>query len=89
MIAHTRRRVEYDNIVEQFFDFKPDVLLGGGLHAFTPKGAAGGKRNDNQDYVLKFRDAGYSYATTAAELSSAARAPSKSRAPASPQAWIT
>ena len=70
MIAHTRRRVEYDNIVEQFFDFKPDVLLGGGLHAFTPKGAAGGKRNDNQDFVIKFRDAGYTYATTAAELAS-------------------
>ena len=34
MIAHTRRRVEYDNIVEQFFAFKPDVLMGGGLHAF-------------------------------------------------------
>ena len=75
MIAHTRRRVEYDNIVEQFFDFKPDVLLGGGLHAFTPKGAAGGKRNDNQDYVIKFRDAGYTYATTAAELASATKAP--------------
>ena len=73
MIAHTRRRVEYDNIVEQFFDFKPDVLLGGGLHAFTPKGAAGGKRNDNQDYVIKFRDAGYTYATTAAELANASK----------------
>ncbi len=72
MIAHTRRRVEYDNIVEQFFAFQPDVLLGGGLHAFLPKGAAGGRRNDNQDFVHKFRDGGYSYATTAAELAVAA-----------------
>src|SRR5262245_55923021 len=58
MVTHTRRRVEYDNIVEQYFEFQPDLLLGGGLHAFLPKGAAGGKRNDNQDYVVKFRDAG-------------------------------
>ena len=68
MIAHTRRRVVYDNIVEQFLAAKPDVLLGGGLHAFLPKGAAGGRRNDNKDMVNEFRNAGYAYATTAAEL---------------------
>ena len=79
MIAHTRRRVEYDNIVEQFFDFKPDVLMGGGLHALIPKGAAGGKRNDNQDYVIKFRDAGYTYASTAAELAGVSKATGKNK----------
>ena len=30
MVAHTRRRAEYDHIVEQFFAAKPDVLMGGG-----------------------------------------------------------
>jgi alkaline phosphatase len=79
MIAHTRRRAEYDRIVEQFFAVKPDVLLGGGLHAFTPKGAAGGRRNDNQDFVGIFRDAGYAYASTATELLARTKAPDTGR----------
>ena len=44
MVAHTRRRAAYDQIVEQFFAFKPDVLMGGGSANFLPKGAPGGKR---------------------------------------------
>ena len=38
MIAHTRRRAAYDEIVEQFFAAKPDVLMGGGSAHFLPKG---------------------------------------------------
>ena len=30
MVAHTRRRGAYDEIVEQFFAARPDVLMGGG-----------------------------------------------------------
>ena len=72
MIAHTRRRATYDQIVEQFFAAKPDVLMGGGSASFLPKGTAGSKRKDSVDYVSKFRDAGYGYVTTAAELNTAA-----------------
>ncbi|MSO67966.1 MAG: alkaline phosphatase [Pseudolabrys sp.] len=68
MATHTRRRATYDQIVEQFFDVKPDVLMGGGLANFLPKDAAGSKRKDAIDYVAKFRDAGYRYVTTASEL---------------------
>jgi alkaline phosphatase len=41
---------------------------------FLPKGAPGARRKDDVDYVARFRDAGYSVATTAAELTTAADA---------------
>ena len=74
MVAHTRRRSEYDRIVEHFFAAKPDVIMGGGLANFLPKGTPGSKRKDDKDFVAKFRDAGYAYATTAAELADTAKA---------------
>ena len=40
MIAHTRRRGAYSEIVEQFFAAKPDVLMGGGAAHFLPQGRA-------------------------------------------------
>ena len=71
MVAHTRRRAAYDEIVEQFLAAKPDVLMGGGSANFLP-GAAAGKRKDDVDYVARFRDAGYQVARTAGELSAIA-----------------
>src|SRR5262249_10432049 len=75
MVAHTRRRAEYDQIVEQFFAAKPDVLLGGGSANFLPKGAPGSKRKDEVDYIARFRDAGYPFAATASELNALAAKP--------------
>ncbi|MGY3032500.1 alkaline phosphatase [Bradyrhizobium sp. USDA 4354] len=75
MVAHTRRRAAYDDIVEQFFTAKPDVLMGGGSANFLPKSAAGSKRKDETDYIAKFRDAGYQVATTASELGASAARP--------------
>jgi alkaline phosphatase len=72
MVAHIRRRAAYDEIVEQLFAAKPDVLMGGGLANFLPQGAPGSRRKDNVDYVSRFRDAGYSIATTAGELNTLA-----------------
>jgi alkaline phosphatase len=77
MVAHTRRRATYDQIVEQFFAAKPDVLMGGGAANFLPKGAAGAKRKDDTDYLAKFRAAGYAYAATATELKSVANGADK------------
>lgn len=77
MVAHTRRRSEYDVIVQQFLDQKPDVIMGGGAANFIPKSAAGSKRGDDQDYVAKFKEAGYAVATTADELKAAAPGSSK------------
>ncbi len=75
MVAHTRRRAEYDRIVDHIFNAKPDVVLGGGLANFLPRSAKDSKRKDEADFVARFRDAGYSYATTAGELKSAAAMP--------------
>lgn len=72
MIAHTRRRATYDEIVEQFFAARPDVLMGGGAANFLPKGTPGSKRNDDIDYVARFREAGYRTAMTAGELNALA-----------------
>ncbi|MFB6446100.1 alkaline phosphatase [Bradyrhizobium tunisiense] len=79
MVAHTRRRAAYDEIVEQLFAAKPDVLMGGGSANFMPKSAAGSKRKDETDYIAKFRDAGYQIATTARELSASAAKPETSK----------
>ena len=75
MVAHTRRRAAYDEIVEQYFAAKPDVLLGGGSANFLPKAAPGSKRKDDADYIARFREAGYAVATTAGELNALAAKP--------------
>jgi alkaline phosphatase len=75
MVAHTRRRAAYDEIVEQFFAARPDVLMGGGSANLLPKSAASSRRKDETDYIAKFRDAGYQVATTAGELNASAAKP--------------
>jgi alkaline phosphatase len=79
MVAHIRRRSEYDRIVEQFFAAKPDVLMGGGRANFLPKSADGSKRKDDSDFVAQFRDAGYSVALTGPEMTSLADDPKTTR----------
>jgi alkaline phosphatase len=68
MIAHTRRRANFDEITRQYFDFQPDVMMGGGAANFLPKGATGAKRRDDIDFVGKFKGEGYAFASNAAEL---------------------
>ncbi|MDB5577255.1 MAG: hypothetical protein JWR80_2431 [Bradyrhizobium sp.] len=78
MVAHTRRRAAYDEIVEQFFAARPDVLMGGGSANFLPQ-SAGGKRRDDIDYLARFRDAGYPIATTKTELDAVNAKPDTSK----------
>ena len=73
MVAHVRRRSEYDRIVEQFFAAQPDVIMGGGRANFLPKSVEGGKRRDDSDFVAQFRDAGYGVASTGPENDVACR----------------
>src|SRR5215510_2633137 len=72
MVTHTRRRVEYDAIVEQYFAAQPDVLMGGGSANFIAKSTAGSKRKDEQDFLARFRDSGYALASTGPEMTSLA-----------------
>jgi alkaline phosphatase len=72
MVAHTRRRTDFNEIVEMFYALKPDVIMGGGSPNFLPKSKAGSQRKDEQDFIAKFEAAGYAFATTDAEMKAAA-----------------
>src|SRR5258706_2095583 len=70
MVAHTRQRADYDDIVKMFFAVQPEVIMGGGSPNFLPV-SAGGKRTDNVDYLNSFTDAGYKLVSTKTELAAA------------------
>ena len=75
MVAHTRRRSDYDQIVQMFHESRVDVLMGGGAAHFLPKSSPGSRRKDETDYLAKFRSAGYAIATTEREMKSATADP--------------
>jgi len=52
MVAHTRRRADYDDIVEMFYAVKPEVIFGGGSPHFLPKSTPGSKRADDVDWPV-------------------------------------
>jgi alkaline phosphatase len=79
MVAHTRRRSDYEPIVEMFYQSQVEVLMGGGSATFLPKSVPGSRRKDEQDYVAKFRDAGYRVASTDKEMQEAAADPATTR----------
>ena len=68
MVAHTRRRSDFNDIVQMFYDSKIDVLMGGGSPNFLPQTTAGSKRKDDNDFIDRFRKAGYALATTKTEM---------------------
>lgn len=71
MVSHTRRRSDYNDIVKMFYDSKIDVMMGGGSPNFLPRSTPGSKRTDDVDYIEKFKNAGYSFATTKTEMNTA------------------
>ena len=58
MVAHMRRRSDYDEIVRMFFEARPEVMMGGGSAFFLPKSDKAGKRKDEENYLEKFRAPG-------------------------------
>lgn len=72
VLTHTRLRADKADIVEQMFEVKPDIILGGGAAYFLPKATPGSKRKDEKDYIAMFRDAGYTFAGDKNELATAA-----------------
>jgi alkaline phosphatase len=72
VVAHTRRRSDYDDIVKAFYELKPEVIMGGGSVFFLPKSDPDGKRKDDENYIERFKAAGYRFATTATEMKAAA-----------------
>jgi alkaline phosphatase len=75
MVAHTRRRTDYDDIVRMFYWLQPEVIMGGGGLNFLPATDPRGKRKDGENYIAKFEKAGYAFADTATGLKVAAGRP--------------
>ena len=48
MVAHVRRRSDYDDIVRMFYELDPEVMLGGGSGFFLPKSDKAGRRKDEE-----------------------------------------
>jgi alkaline phosphatase len=71
MVAHTRRRSDYNDIVKMFFAVQPEVILGGGSPNFLAKSTPGSKRTDEDNYIAKFEEAGYKFVSTKTELAAA------------------
>jgi alkaline phosphatase len=72
MVAHVRRRSDYDDIVRMFYELRPEVMLGGGSAFFLPKSDKAGRRKDEDNYIEKFRGLGYALVRTAAEMQATA-----------------
>jgi alkaline phosphatase len=79
IVAHTRRRSDFNEIVDMFYALKPEVVMGGGSPNFLPKSKAGSQRKDELDYLAKFQEAGYAFATTDKEMKEAAAKPGTKR----------
>jgi alkaline phosphatase len=79
MVAHTASRQSRNEIAAMLFDANPEVLMGGGRAFFQPKAVAGSKRADEIDYITRFNERGYRYATTSTEMTAAAQEPATRR----------
>jgi alkaline phosphatase len=69
--SHVKSRNDQHIIAEHFFDNKVNVILGGGRSYFIPQSMEGSVRKDNRNLVEEFRNSGYTYVETEAELKSA------------------
>ncbi|CAH2600540.1 Alkaline phosphatase [Rhodovastum atsumiense] len=73
MVAHTRRRADYNDIVRMFWEVKPEVIMGGGSPNWLAKSTPGSKRTDETDYIGLFEKAGWKFASTQTEMKDAAQ----------------
>ncbi|MGJ7441145.1 alkaline phosphatase [Aquipuribacter sp. MA13-6] len=71
--AHTRRRAEYVDIMDQALlpEQMPDVLLGGGRASLLPRSTPGSRRQDERNLIEEFQDEGFAYAADRNQLSAA------------------
>jgi alkaline phosphatase len=79
MVAHTRRRADYGDIVEMFYKVKPEVIMGGGSPWFLAKSTNGSRRTDEIDYLKKFEEAGYVVTETDTAMKAAGAKPQTRR----------
>lgn len=79
MVAHTRRRTDYDDIVRAFDDLKPEVIMGGGWPNWLPSSDPEGKRADGVNYIERLKAAGYAVVKTNTDLKAEAGKPETTR----------
>jgi len=81
VFAHTRRRSEYVEIMDQALNpaQMPDVLMGGGLASLLPQPVTGSRRKDDRDLTQEFRGVGFAYASNRDELKQAVGDPATTR----------
>ena len=58
-LCHVPNRKDYSSILQRYLEMAPDVLMGGGLDQFLPKGQPGSQRTDDSDAVAEFTKVGY------------------------------
>nr|WP_281373046.1 alkaline phosphatase [Kineococcus aurantiacus] len=70
VFAHTRRRSEYADIMDQSLQpgQMPDVFMGGGRATLLPQSEEGSKRTDDRNLIEEFKDKGFAYAGSRTEL---------------------
>lgn len=68
--AHTRRRSEYIDIMDQALrpSQVPDVLMGGGRASLLPRSVKGSRRTDDRDLRQEFMARGFVYAESRTQL---------------------
>lgn len=73
MVGHTRRRAAQDYLANDYTEayHRPDVIMGGGSARYLPKDVMGSKRKDNINVIQKFKDLGYTFASTSKEMMAA------------------
>ncbi len=73
MVGHTRRRALQDYLAKDYLAeyHRPDVIMGGGSARYLPSSVMGSKRKDNFDVIGAFREKGYTFVTTDAEMKAA------------------
>lgn len=69
--SHVWKRSHQDSIAVDISNSGLDVLLGGGLEYFIPKGEKGSRRKDDLNLLQKMEKSGYNFVDTRAELDAA------------------
>lgn len=67
-VCHVANRKDYPAILRRYMDMAPDVLLGGGLDQFLPKGQPGSQRTDDSEPIAEFAKLGYQTVGNLAQL---------------------
>ncbi len=67
-VSHVSNRKQYRSIVEQYLEFGPDLMLGGGHDQFLLPGPKGSSTKEHRNFISLFKEKGYAYVSTKREL---------------------